>query len=168
MVKRRKFWWIVGGITAAFALFIVTVFLIDYNSTDAKIERAVAQIVEEHGFEVQDERRGAFDKPSRMVRYVLFNRMPLDVDTASEIVASLNTACPSWKHDYSTSNVGNPNQETHHFSRLDQYEGRVSSVVFVYDYEAPEGTGVKPIAGIVLYGTIKLSLWQRIKRMWPW
>ena len=49
--NKRRLRWIAGAFGAVVALFIAVAFYLDYNSTDAKIERAVAQIVEEYGFE---------------------------------------------------------------------------------------------------------------------
>ena len=176
MSKRRKVWWIVGGVATAFALFVVTAFLIDYNSTEARMERAVAQIVEEYGFEYrsQDPRTFAF---SIERKYILRRRESVDVETSDEIVAILRDACPSWEYkvqayDFLFQPVTETSdyvwQVSHRFTREDEKVDKIASIEFTTVNTTYMITDFKTAASLSLYKNRTFGLWQRIKGMGPW
>ena len=177
MSKRRKVWWIASGVVTALALFALTVFLIDYNSTDAKIERAVAQIVEEYGFELEGRVPGSLVLQQKLVIVVVYMRAPVETETADEIVTILRAACPSWEHEVRvydedhvpvTTSSGDPWTEVHEFRPAEQYSGRVAGVGFSPDNKGFGKPEIQPSASISLLRLYRPSLWEKIKGMWPW
>ena len=179
MGKKRRAWWIVGGLVVAVALSAAIAFFIDYNSTDARIERAVAHIVEEYGFEVVyqlHEPIGLSPATVGTVRY--FQRAPMGAKEEAEIVAVLRDACPSCKYErtaYDEDHVPveltviDPWMKGHKFSPKDLVGGvGYAGVTYIPDdrgYELPE---FEPSASLVLVKMDRPSLWQRIKGLWPW
>ena len=174
--KKRRAWWIVGGVATAIALFVAIAFYLDYNSTDAMAERAVAQIVEEYGFEYYDGSLTEvmwFDDDYE----VMYSRAPMDSDTADEIVEKLRAACPWWKYSYDAcdkdfrpvvKNGGEPWREIHGFYLQSEISGYWNTRIQFTPYNKFVFENEEPIAVIDVIWYPRPSLWQRIKGLWPW
>ena len=177
MKRKRKVWWIAGGVAAAFALFVLTVFLIDYNSTDAKIERAVAQIVEEHGFELQDQPPFRFWPLATWEgSTTIVKRGSVSTETAGKIVRDISEACPSWKyehlvwddsHEFVATSAKEPWQERHDFVPPKTHSGNISAIMF-FPAEKDHLPYGELTARLTIYKHDRLGLWERIKGLWPW
>ena len=171
--NKRRVWWIVGAIALAVALFAAVAFFIGYNGTDAKIERAMARIVEEYGFEFQEQVPGYFHPGSGES----YSRTPVSAEMASEIVAILREALPSCEYRHFvydeddarvTRSGGDPWREAHQFAPTEQLRGRTEVLVFVPDDKGRIGHQDEPHAYIDAYKSDRPDLWQRIKGLWPW
>ncbi|MCH8980341.1 MAG: hypothetical protein IH945_14045 [Armatimonadetes bacterium] len=171
MGKKRRVWWVVGGFVVAVALFAAIAFYIDYNSTDARIERAVAQIVEEYGFELQGQMPGYVGPPLGGGAY---SRAPVSAETEDEIVAILRGACPSCDYNLrvtAANNIHTTGEQTvveHVIFRLDQGDGLSDGLVFAPDNKDGGLLGAGPGAILLVIKFERPSLWQRIKGLWPW
>ena len=166
MGKKRRVWWIVG---AAVVFFGCYAHLSVYNSTDARIKRAVAQIVEEYGFELHAR------APGRRLadRY---STAPVDEETADEIVAILREGCPSLddrsfllldRHPGLVPDFGHP-VEVHFFVAEEQHGHRTVRIKFNPAHGGLWLPGYEPGASLVVHKFDRPSLWQRIKGLWPW
>ena len=178
MGKKRRVWWIVGALVVAVALFAAVAFYIDYNNTYARMERAVAQIVQEYGFEPQNPPRWSGFELARPGSVTEFRRAPVSAETAGEIVDFIRGACPSldYKHSFlegdympATMGDGDPWPDVHKFSRKELGGGvGLAVVTFIPDNG---GYGIPEFERTARLGLVKMdgsSLWQRIKGLWPW
>ena len=168
MGKKRRVWWIVGSLVVAVALFAAVAFLVDYSSTDARIERAVAQIVEDYGFELQSQTSGYFGPQTSFIGHT-YSRAPVGAETASEIAAILREACPSCKHDILvTTRDGDPWMEWFNILTEEQGGQWANRVSFQPDNQGFGLPEIEPYSSLELYNLVRPSLWQRIKGLWPW
>ena len=171
MGKKRRAWWIVGALVVAVALFAVGSFFVDHNSTDARMERAVAQIVEEYGFEPQAKLP---DYIGPGLRGKSYSRAPVSAQAEREIVAILREACPSYEYEhrnvgsYNSPAPGEPLTKTHVFFRAGQRRGMPQGVVFYPDNKGYAEPGAVPAADLAVVHIPAATLWQRIKGLWPW
>ncbi|MCH8978685.1 MAG: hypothetical protein IH945_05515 [Armatimonadetes bacterium] len=173
MGKKRRVWWIVGS----FVLLLLAIgFFIDYNRTDARVERAVAQIIEEYGFEFRSEVAGFSPGPKRWVASKGYSRAPMSEETASEIVAILRDAWPSCSYDHTgydkdlvAGTTGDdPWIDVHVFLPQERDGGSTASILFYPDDKGYGIPGAEPTATISVSTFDRPSLWQRIKGLWPW
>lgn len=174
MKKNRKAWWIVACAATAFALFVFAIILINYNSTDAQIERAVAQIVEEHGFEFQGvspghiiERRGKFVVAT-------YSRESLDADMARDVASILHESCSGFECYHPVIDEGEISIEwsdvayVHNIVQLDRDGGVIVEILFypnIQEFERPDGDAISLLR---VTATEQPGQWERIKRIWPW
>ena len=140
------------------------------------LERAVAQIVKEYGFKYRFRNRHDSLRPHRKVWGYLYDRSPLDAETATEIVAILRDACPSchfmhsgFDEDGRSIKIGDdePTSGGYNFTPKKLGEGRSASVLFVPDSTDVGQWQPEPMANLIL-SVDRPSLWQRIKGRWPW
>ena len=171
--KKRRVLWIVGGVLGFVALLFVTAFLIEWNSPDARMERAVAQIVDDYGFVARDYPWYDFSSLVRDSSIELYSRESTDAETEDEIVARLRAACPSWEYSsradlkYFTivRFLFGPIGQDYSFISPERNRG---SVVGVYFAPVAGGQSREHQAFLGLIKQDKPSLWERIKGMWPW
>ena len=177
MGKKRRVWWIVGALVVAVALFAAIAFLVDYNSTDARVERAVAQIVEEYGFEYQGRADSWFDKSKGILTGDEYRSPAIGTEQADGIVAILRDACPSWQYEHSafdedlqhiTATDGDPTIELHTFTSTEPRGGIIAIIGFVPDDDGMASAGADHTAVLSLNIFDRPGLWQRIKGLWPW
>ena len=172
-MKKRRVWWVVGGLIVAVALFVAVAYFVGDNPADARLERAVAEIVEEYGFEIQPQQPGHFASPSHVITYA---RAPVDTEIAEEIVALLRDACPMHKYvhvvlDENFLGVaafgGDPWLKTHRFTPPTHDGGGTIEVFFIPD-DHRSGIGDPPMSAILVLVESRPSLRQRIRGLWPW
>ena len=172
--KKRKGLWVGGALVVAVALSAAVAFLVNYNSTDVRIERAVAQIVEEYGFELKFQGPIDLGFPRGMPINKTYLRAPVSAETASAIVTILRDACPSCKYDHMVidgdilpDNFSGP-IETHNFRPEDQDGGLFAGIAFNPNNRGHGRPDTEPTASVSLSMFDRPSLWQRVKQMWPW
>ena len=173
-LKKRKVLWVGGSIVVAVALFAAIAFFIDYNSTDARVERAVAQIVEEYGFELKFQGPIDLGLPRGSPISKTYSRAPVSAEKASAIVAMLRSACPSCKYDHMVidgdilpDNFSGP-IETHNFRPQDQDGGLIAAIAFNPNNRGHGRPENEPEATFHVSKFDRPSLWLRIRGLWPW
>lgn len=172
-MKKRKAMWIVGALVVA--LFAAGTLVMDYNSTDAKIERAIAQIVAEYGFERPDHLPGRRGKQLSNPLIDVYSSAPIEAETAADIWARLRDVCPSWENYYSLvydhrspHNLGYISFEVQNCIAPEQYDGRIAVIGFTADTNPAGIQEFEPRAFLILYKQVRPSPWERIKGIWPW
>lgn len=100
MSKRRKVRWIVGGVLSFVVLYSATAFAVSWNSPNAKLDRALNQIIAEYDFEYKGERLELWAEvlditptPSS-IRYDIFDGEALDDEDKERIDEIILAACP--------------------------------------------------------------------------
>ena len=173
MGKKRRVLWIVGSLVL---LVLAIGFIIDYNRTDARIERAVAQIVEEYGFEFQTEVAEFSPGLQARITSIGYSRAPMSEESADEIVAILRDAWPSCRYDHtgydkdivSVPRGVDPWIDVHLFLSQERDGVSTASILFHPDNKGFGQPNIEPTAAISVNTLDKPSLWQRIKGLWTW
>ena len=170
--KKRRVWWIVGSLVVAVALFAAVAFIVDYNSTDARIGRAVARIVDEYGFEqTQSESYGSPFETGGAVEY---SRTFDTMEETVRILSALKAACQGYDYIHHVLDDGygvasdsglEPVTEMHVFASDDS---RVRELVVVFQLDEV-GSGPEQSASLFMsWTTVQGGLWERINGLWPW
>lgn len=169
MGKKRRVWWIVGGAATAFTLFVAIVYYFDYNSPEARLERAVAQIVEKYGFVPAGQHRVINEETKFMSTD--YSRAALGEEKASEIVAQLRAACPDLKYSLSVIDKDqlpenwSGGMNIHKIRRGDLDGEMTGGVTFSPNDRGGGRPGFEPVAMIRVLKLNSPSLWQKIKEM---
>ena len=167
MGKKRRLWWIGGAVVAVVALFAAIAFFIDYNSSDARIERAVARVVEEYGFEKRNNPQdwtlgvGNGQGPWIPIQATYYGRPPMNERGFSALAEDIESVYDSYAfHSRSIEEK---------VVQLNLTFGDDRSVVSIRAQEF-EYMGVSggPVLILVVTRRAETGIWDRIRAWWPW
>lgn len=175
MTKRRKFWWFVGGTLGATTFLVLIALLIQRNGPDAKLERALDQIIAENGFEFR----------SNMISYIggradsavvsnIYQGDPIDKETAKEVIAQLREVCPNCTVEVITFNedirpVTAPTGE-HTFEMKTWFppkDSGVYSISLVFDDNALYGDSDSSSSNLSIQRRSRSGFWSFLRNLWP-
>ena len=141
---------------------------LDYNSDSARLERAVAQIVEEYGLELQSELPGYFNNPRREFTKYRFTGSPISAEETEEIVAILRSASDSGRYERTVIPSGSVLLVQVHNVFIREQDSWNPKIKFTpYTVDASQTDSV-PEATLILFDFEEPSLLERLKELWPW
>lgn len=166
MKKRRKVWWIVGGVLGFVVLLFVSALVRVWNSPDERLERALQEIIAENGLvpapSVALLPIGSFVELSTNDSYV---GEPISQENGTEILAQLKDACPSCTVAVETRGRGmKPVLNVHAFYTPE--DSNFDSVVIMFD---DKGVNLaSPVSEMLVVRKLKRDPWSFFKNLWPW
>ena len=165
----------VGALVAAVALFGGLAFLSVQSSTDARIERAVARIAEEYGFEYSTEYASYHNGARRPLLADIYTGRALGQEEKGRIVARLERACPSCTTELVkmgdtspgfTLPFAEPTYDVHYWFPEDG--SAIWSVMFVFDDRGISSGDDAPSSMLTITRYSDSGPWSFLKRLWPW
>lgn len=175
-MKKRKVWWIVGGVLGIFVLYSAIASYVSWNSQDARMERAIGRILEENGLEyrsnVLDVGSGSFRSQPRWATYVGGR---IGQENERQIRAQLQEACPECTVSVmkSTDNSSPPPRGYSgptfdiHFWITPDYP-TVGEVRIVFDDKGVRGMGETRASVLTVTRYRNPDPWSFLKSLWPW
>ena len=178
VVRGRKKLKVMSIVGVPVALFALVAFLSVYYSTDARINRAVAQIVDEYGFELDAQLPSYSKNPHRSFVRDRYVRPPLGAESADEIAEILLRACPSCEYEHRVDDDDRllfvasgvePLREVHYYRTEEARGGMTARIHFVPDVSGFGIPQVEPSAHLNVFNYEKPpGLWDRLKATWLW
>ena len=107
MRKKRKVWWIVGGVLCFFALIFVTALLVERNSEEARLERALQVIIVEQGLEYKETRVRRDRDSGEVISWTLYEGEPISLAQKKRVLDQLREFFPSYSIEVLTRDQGN-------------------------------------------------------------
>lgn len=173
MVRKRKAWWIAGAVGATVALFAGVAFYLDYSSPDARIERAVLQVIEDFDFELVGQHTPENDYDGRINVRLEYARVHTDEKTDNQIVVRLRKACSTYKYErviYPKADLSalSTDEEWHHLFQYNDHGDLVANYSLLWHDETYVDTVDGPRMTLYITKVRQKNLWEKIKLLWPW
>ena len=172
--KKRKVWWIVSGVLGFVVLLFVTALLVEWNSPNARLERALQEIIAEHGLELTPVDSVNWMRTSDLESWAIYEGAPINLENEERILAQLKQDCPSYIVFVKTYGMdlvtnpapGEPNFVT--YNLLSPDESASTSITITFDDKGLESEGDLRSSQISILRYGKSNPWSFLKNLWPW
>ena len=173
--KKRRAWWIVGGVACFVVLSIVTVMLVETNRPDARLERAIREIIAEQKFEYKGRDVGYLRGSNKEVLSDMFCGGPLSQEDGKWIVAQLRQACPKCSVEVVTAGVDilpvtmpsdEPTYDIHSWSP--QEGSAIMNIMVIFDDKGIGDQDDSPSSSLTVSRYGEVDRWSFLKNLWPW
>lgn len=164
--RKRKAWWIVGGVLCFFVLIFAAILIAQFNSIEARLDRTLVGVLEEYGFElVYPEKNMLRDARNA---YVTAYRAPvLTDDEIDDVTARIYEEFGP--DDMSTHSFLNADGSKENNIYISERGVSVMSILIARNelvYLMASDT--VPSSAILIFKRKPIGVIERLKNLWPW
>ena len=164
MVKKRsKARWIVGGVLGFIVLFFVTALVMESNSQDARLERALSQIIVEQGFELDPYPTVNFLGLGSFDSYAIYEGKPISQEDERQIVALFREACPSCSLD-----VTKDESAYDVLMLVTDESSNIGTIIIIFDDKGQRTAGSLPASKMTVFRGGASCRKSLLNKLWPW
>ena len=174
-MKTCKVLWIVGSVVCFVVLSFVTALLINTKSQDARLERAIREIVAEQKFEYKGRDVGYMRGSNREVLSDIYRGGPLSQEDGNWIVAQLRQACPKCSVEVVTLGedylpVPSPSrQPTYDINSWSPQEASaIMNIMVIFDDKGIGNQDDSSSSSLTVTRYSEPDRWSFLKNLWPW
>ena len=163
VVKTRKVRWIVGGVLGFVLLYSATAFLVAWNSPNARLERALNQIITEQGFVLNPSGTVNFLGLGSFDSFAIYESKPISQEDATQIVALFREACPSCTLD-----VTKDESAYDDLMLVTDESSNIGTVIIIFDDKGQRTANNSPASEMTVFRGGASRRKSFLKNLWPW